>query len=104
MVMKERTGLLSGFTQPIKTVAQRFAYILLVFSAFAIMLFGKIDPILVDRISYAVIDVITPILNVTSRASGIVLSAVEEVLKLYDTSKENEKLILEDNELNSSSG
>ena len=99
MVMKERTGLLSGFTQPIKTVAQRFAYVLLVITAFSIMLFGKIDPVFVERISFAVIDVVTPVLNVTSKITNMVASAVEETVKLYDTSKENDKLILENRRL-----
>ncbi|MEO8559145.1 MAG: rod shape-determining protein MreC [Rhodospirillales bacterium] len=51
----------------LRSAAQRFAFVLLVLGAFGIMVIGKADTVIVERIRSAVGDIITPVLNVLSR-------------------------------------
>ncbi len=46
---------------------QRFAFVLLVVGAFGVMVIGKADTVIVERIRSAVGDVVTPVLDVLSR-------------------------------------
>jgi rod shape-determining protein MreC len=51
----------------LRSVAQRFAFALLVVGAFGIMVIGKADTVIVERIRSAIGDVVSPVLNVLSR-------------------------------------
>lgn len=55
------------FASSLRTAVQRFAFALLVAGAFGVMVIGKADTVIVERIRAAVGDVITPVLNVLSR-------------------------------------
>ena len=92
MILKENPGQISGFAGPIKTFAQRFTYLALVFSAFTLMMFGKVDPIFVDRVRANIVDKLGPVLEVTSSATETLFSAVDEITTLFTIRQTNEKL------------
>ncbi len=54
-------------TASLRGLAQRFAFGMLVLTAFAVMVIGKADTIIIERIRAAVVDVATPVLNVISK-------------------------------------
>ncbi|MGE0153364.1 MAG: rod shape-determining protein MreC [Reyranellaceae bacterium] len=66
-------------TVSLKTLAQRFAFGLLVLAAFAVMVIGKADTIIIERVRSAVVDIAAPVLNVVSRPVQTVNEAVAEV-------------------------
>jgi rod shape-determining protein MreC len=73
-------------------VAQRFAYLGLVVAAFALMLLGKIDTVLVERVRTHTTDALAPIMDVASRPLDAVHDGVEEADALLDIRAENARL------------
>jgi rod shape-determining protein MreC len=74
---------------PIKGLIQRFAYVGLVVAAFGLMLLGKADVLLVERIRTQVTDALAPILDVLSRPVATVSDVVDQVRELASLSEEN---------------
>lgn len=73
-------------------VAQRFAYLGLIVAAFALMLLGKIDTVLVERVRTHTTDALAPIMDVASRPLDAVHDGVEEADALLDIRAENARL------------
>ena len=97
--MKNPSGSVSRLTTPIKAWAQRFAFLFLVVGAFALMLLGKADTLLVERIRTAVGDAAAPILEFIARPIDSISGAVEGIGELADLrarnvflERENERL------------
>ncbi len=67
--------------QPIKGLAQRFAYIGLIITAFALMMLGKVDIMLVERIRTTMTDTVAPILDVISTP---IVSATNIINRIED--------------------
>jgi rod shape-determining protein MreC len=63
----------------LKGLAQRFAFGMLIVAAFAVMVIGKADTIIIERVRSAVVDITAPILNVVSRPVQSVNDAMAEV-------------------------
>ncbi len=61
--MKQHSGTL-GRLATLKQLAQRFAFLSLVLASFVLMLLGKADTVLVERLRLAVNDTMAPILDV----------------------------------------
>lgn len=98
--MKPRAGLpILRLAVPLKVLAQRFAFLFLVLSAFALMLLGKADTVLVERVSTAVVDVVAPIMDVLSRPVATVNDTVEKVRGLVALREENDRLRRENTRL-----
>ena len=74
---------------PIKGLIQRFAYVGLVVAAFGLMLLGKADVLLVERIRTQVTDALAPILDVLSRPVATVSDVVDQVRELAALREEN---------------
>ena len=74
---------------PIKGLIQRFAYVGLVVAAFGLMLLGKADVLLVERIRTQVTDALAPILDVLSRPVATVSDVVDQVRELASLHEEN---------------
>ena len=74
---------------PIKGLIQRFAYVGLVAAAFGLMLLGKADVLLVERIRTQVTDALAPILDVLSRPIATVSDLVDQVRELASLREEN---------------
>lgn len=66
-------------TSSLKLLAQRFAFGLLVVAAFAAMVIGKADTIIVERVRSAVVDAVTPILEAVSRPVQSINDALVQV-------------------------
>lgn len=98
--MKPRASLpLLRLAVPLKVLVQRFAFMLLVLSAFALMLLGKAETALVERISVAVVDVTAPIMDVLSRPVATINKTVESVRNLVALHDDNERLRRENTRL-----
>jgi len=75
--------------QPIKTLAQRFAYLGLVAAAFALMLLGKADVVLMEQVRTHVTDAFAPILDAASRPVATASKMVDQVHDLILVREEN---------------
>ena len=75
--------------QPIRSLAQRFAYISMVAAAVGLMILGKVDVLLMDSIRAQVTDTVAPILDALSRPADSVAKAIEQVRQLSVLSQEN---------------
>jgi len=81
-----------GVVLPVKVWAQRFAFGLLVASAFTLMLLSKAETVLIERSQTAVVDAVTPLLEVLSQPAQSVGNAIEEVNGLFLLNAENARL------------
>jgi rod shape-determining protein MreC len=74
-------------------LVQRFAFVLLIGSAFTLMLLGRFDNVAVERVRLGIVDAFTPIMDVVSRPA----SAVNEVVGLRSEvarlTEENNRLL-----------
>jgi rod shape-determining protein MreC len=77
---------------PLKTVFQRFALLLLVLAAFGMMLLGKAETAMVERVSVAVVDLVSPIMDVLSRPAASVNEGVRKIREMTSIYSENERL------------
>ncbi len=89
--MKQHSGTL-GRLATLKLLAQRFAFLSLVMASFALMLLGKADTILVERLRVAVSDTVAPLLDVMSRPAGAIAEVVGAVHDLASLRAENVRL------------
>ena len=78
-------------------VFQRFAFATLVVAAFALMLLGKADTILVERARTIVVDAMAPVIRALSQPAGAISEITENVRDLANLRAENARL-REDNE------
>ncbi|MEE8393901.1 MAG: rod shape-determining protein MreC [Rhodospirillales bacterium] len=91
--MKEqRARPIYRIAEPIKNLAQRFVYLGLVAAAFALMLLGKADVVLMERFRTHVTDAMAPILEIVSRPADSIASVVGQVRELTRIRAENERL------------
>ena len=77
---------------PIRSLAHRFAYMGLVAGAFALVLLGKGDIALMERLRIQVMDAIAPILDVMSKPTATVSNAITEFEAMVDMRAENDRL------------
>lgn len=61
----------------LKALAQRFSFLILLMSAFALMMLGKVDAVLIDGVRARVTDAVAPILDALSQPAATVAHAVE---------------------------
>lgn len=83
----------------LKAVAQRFSFVLLIITAFALMTLGKVDTALVDSVRSRVTDAIAPILDAFSRPAATVADMITEVQALTELRAENARLRRENESL-----
>ncbi|HLN24180.1 MAG TPA: rod shape-determining protein MreC [Patescibacteria group bacterium] len=96
--MKQHSGAL-GRLATLKQLAHRFAFLSLVMASFALMLLGKADTALVERIRLSVSDAVAPILDVMSRPAGTIAEVVSAVRELATLRAENVRLRDENSKL-----
>ena len=97
--MRAPGGSVLRFAIPMRALIQRFAFVLLIASAFALMLLGRLDNKIVEQTRLAIIDGVSPIMEVVSRpAAGFnrMVDTISEQLhlrrKLTRLEAENESL------------
>jgi len=77
---------------PEKGMAGRFGYLGLVLAAFALMLLGKADILVMERVRASVSDAVSPVLEVLSRPVATIDRAVDELTALSAVRDENARL------------
>ncbi len=97
--MEEGPRSVNRFAAPIKSLAQRFAFMALVLAAFALLMLGKVNVTHVEILRAHVTDAMAPILDVVSRPVDTVEMAIAQVRELYVVREENTKLREEKNRL-----
>lgn len=90
--MKESPRVVNRIAQPIKGLAQRFAYVGLIVAAFGLMLLGKIDAVLVERARTVVTDTVAPILDMVSKPVASASQFARQVEALWGMYEDNESL------------
>lgn len=89
--MKQHPGMV-GRLATLRLLAQRFAFLTLVLASFALMLLGKADTLLVERLRVFVDDGVAPVLQVMSRPAAAIASVVNAIHDLAALRAENVRL------------
>lgn len=76
----------------LKGLLQRFTFLSLVLAAFALMLLGKAETLVVERTRSAIADVAAPILDALSRPAASVDNFIDQVKELMQLREENARL------------
>lgn len=87
--LNERFRPVSRVTAPIKNLAQRFAFAGFVALAVGLMLLGKADVALMERVRVQVTDAVAPILDAISRPVATASEVVDQVRELVHIKSEN---------------
>jgi len=90
---------LHGITQPGTGAANRFGYLGLVLAAFALMLLGKADVVVMERVRAHVTDAVAPVLDVISRPMATFDHLVDEATALSELRQQNAALMAENQHL-----
>jgi rod shape-determining protein MreC len=89
--VKQHPGMV-GRLATLRLLAQRFAFLSLVLASFALMLLGKADAVLVERLRILVDDRLAPVLEVMSRPASAIASMVGAIHDLAALRAENVRL------------
>lgn len=76
----------------LKSLLQRFSFLLLVFASVALMMLGRVDPALVENTRARVTDAFLPILDAISRPAATAAHIVETFVELSEIHRENKQL------------
>lgn len=90
--MKQRAGSVLRLASPLRAWAQRFMLFALVGTAFALMLLGKTDTVLIEGARTAVTDAVAPIMSAVSRPVNTVNEGIRQVKELAALRAENADL------------
>lgn len=90
--MKQRAGSVLRLTTPVRALAQRFAFLLLLSAAVGLIIVGRVDTVLVERARTTVVDAFAPILEAFSRPIATVADIVDNVRELAHLRSENARL------------
>lgn len=90
--MKPRKGPVLRLATPIKVQIQRFAFLALIAATFALMMLGKADVVLLDRVRSVAADAVTPILDALSRPAATVSEIAARVREVALVDEENARL------------
>lgn len=90
--VKYRPVSIARATVSVKALLTRFAFIFLIVSAFALMLLGKAETVVVERVRVAVIDVATPFLSALSQPLSTLSDGANRIEKLFGVYDENMRL------------
>jgi len=94
-----KTGAVTGRWHSARLLLQRFAFVVLVMAAFALMLLGKADTILVERMRGVVVDLMTPVIRALSQPAGALADVADNVRDLANLRAENARLREENQQL-----
>ena len=90
--MVERARPIHAITAPIRNLSHRFAYVGLVVLAFGLMLLGKADTVVTERMRTHVTDALAPILAAVSRPVETMADGVAAVREAFELRDENARL------------
>jgi len=83
----------------LKSWARKFATVILILSAFFIMLVGKSDTIIVEKTISLTMDVVTPIMRVLSIPAKAISNTSDEIKNSFNIKEENRRLRIINDEL-----
>lgn len=90
--MNRRAETVAKVAVPLRALIHRFALLFLILAAFAIMLLGKAETLVVERVRSSVIDVVAPVMDGLSRPMATVTAGIESVGNFFDVYDENARL------------
>lgn len=90
--MRPLAGSATRLVAPVRGLAQRFAFPFLILAAFGLMLFGKAETVMVERLRADAVDIVSPILAGLSRPLATVADMAEAGGRLVDLHAENRRL------------
>ena len=90
--MQERSRPVYRFAAPIRSLVHRFAYMGLLMAAFGLMMLGKADTVLMERMRTHVTDALAPIMDVISRPVATVANIVDHGRELIEIHAQNAEL------------
>ncbi|MBK8906426.1 MAG: rod shape-determining protein MreC [Rhodospirillales bacterium] len=93
--LNERTRSEHRTVGAVRTVVQRFAYFALVLVAIGLMMLGKVDTVMMERLRLAMVDTVAPILERLSAPADAIAEGVEGIRRLVAVHQENARLRLE---------
>jgi len=93
--LKHNKGSVLRFAAPVRSVAQRFAYLFLLLIALATILLGRADPQIFERARVAIVDMVTPILDAASRPAATLSDIIKDARSLSQLREQNTRLKLE---------
>ncbi|SDG54156.1 rod shape-determining protein MreC [Roseospirillum parvum] len=96
--MKPPSGQITRIST-LRALAQRSMFILLVLSAFGLMLLGKADTVVIERARTLVADSVAPVLEALSRPAATVADFVRNTRELVELREENARLRQENDRL-----
>jgi len=88
-----------GRLATLRLLAQRFAFVALVLASFLLMLMGKADTLLIERVRSVVQDTAAPVLDVLSRPAAAVAQLVNSVREIARIRADNVRLKAENEHL-----
>ena len=91
MAMMPHSGV-PGRLATLRQLAQRFAFVALVLASFMLMLLGKADTLLIERVRVVVQDTAAPVLDVMSRPAASVAQLVNSVREIARIRADNVRL------------
>lgn len=97
--MKPRKGSVLRLATPIKVLVQRFAFLALIAATFALMMLGKADVVVLERIRAVAADAVTPILDALSRPAATISQLAERAHEIAAVDAENARLRAENERL-----
>ena len=97
--MKYSSGSVIRLAAPVRALTQRFAFLLLIVVAFGLMLLGKAETVLVERIRAEVTDFVAPIMGLMSRPVATLTDIVADINELGRLREENARLRLRNERL-----
>jgi rod shape-determining protein MreC len=90
--VKDRAGSVLRLTQPLRLWVQRFTFLLLLAGAVGLMLLGKADTVIVERMRVAAGDALAPVLDALSRPTAALNEAIDAGRNFYGLALENRTL------------
>ncbi len=97
--MVKLAGSVTRVATPLRAWAPRFAFFFLILLAFGLMVIGRSDLAVVERARVAVVDGVTPLLDLISRPVDSLGDAITTAEELANLRAENENLRLENERL-----
>jgi len=90
--LKEKPGSVVRVAAPMRSLAQRFAFLLLLGTAVGLLIIGRTDPKIFEETRMALIDSTAPMLDALSRPVATISDAIDRVWELAHIRKTNAAL------------
>ena len=97
--MAQRTAFSPSAAAPPRAFGDRFASVILTLAAVALIVMGRVDPAMVDRVRSETADFVAPILTVIQQPLATVRDTLGITQGLFDLAKENARLREENDRL-----